>query len=261
MDRVELFVADRTSSIRLEDVQVCFEVGDRVGFFTAPARRLTGVVEKLNPKRMRVRCGDDVWLVPYAGLDHLCAATAEKRSLRARRLGAVATQARELMDRYGLRDWALHFNAARMRLGECRAGEKLILLSRAHAVDDPPERVTDTILHEIAHALAGPEAGHGPAWKATARRLGATPRSCAPESDETRRQRSAARASFRAGDTVSFLARGEFHTGTILRMNPKRAKVRCGDIVWSVPYTRLKSAGARMIQGFPTAERTPPPAR
>ncbi len=36
----------------------------------------------------------------------------------------------------------------------------------------------DTLLHEIAHALAGPEAGHGPAWKAVAVRIGATPRAC-----------------------------------------------------------------------------------
>ncbi len=32
--------------------------------------------------------------------------------------------------------------------------------------------------HEIAHAIAGPDAGHGPVWKAVAVRLGATPRAC-----------------------------------------------------------------------------------
>lgn len=240
---MEFFGADResgmVSSIRLEDAQVFFEVGDRVGFFAAPVQRLTGVIERLNPKRARVRCSDDAWVVPYAGLDHLCDSTAESRGRRAKRLKAVAEQARELMDRHGLRDWTLRFSGARTKLGECRARDKLILLSRMHAVKDTPERVTDTILHEVAHALAGPGAGHGPVWKAVAERLGATPRSCAPESDEARRRRTAAKANFRAGDTVSFVARNNSHTGTIIRMNPKRAKVRCGDVFWSVPYAQL----------------------
>ena len=89
--------SDRAPSVRLEDAQVCFEVGDRVGFFAGPARRASGVIEKLNPRRARVRCADEAWAVPYAGLDHLCESTAKSRSRRARRLRAVAAQARELM--------------------------------------------------------------------------------------------------------------------------------------------------------------------
>lgn len=177
--------------------------------------------------------------MPYARLEHLCASTAKERQSRARRLKAVAGEARELMDRHGLGDWDLRFNGARTQLGECRTRQKLVLLSRVHAVNGPPERTMDTILHEIAHALAGPDAGHGPAWKAVARRLGATASSCEPESGAARRRRANARANFRAGDTVFFVARGDMHMGTIVKMNPKRAKVRCGDAVWSVPYTRL----------------------
>ena len=234
--------SDWAPSVRLEDAQVCFEVGDRVGFFAGPARRASGVIEKLNPRRARVRCADGAWAVPYAGLDHLCEATAKSRIQRARQLRAVAAQARELIDTHGLGDWTLRFNGARTKLGECRARRKLILLSRLHAVNDPPAQVTDTILHEIAHALAGPEAGHGPDWKAIARRLGATPASCQPESDETRRVRAIAKAGFGNGDTVSFIARGHIHTGTIVRMNPKRARIQCGEVVWSVPYTRLSAS-------------------
>ena len=44
------------------------------------------------------------------------------------------------------------------------------------------EQIRDTVLHEIAHAIAGREAGHGPLWKVTARRIGATPRAKAYES-------------------------------------------------------------------------------
>ena len=52
-------------------------------------------------------------------------------------------------------------------------------------------------------------------------------------------RRAAAKANFNAGDAVSFIARGNRHAGVIVRMNPKRAKAKCGDAMGSVPYTRL----------------------
>ena len=226
-------------TLRHEDVQVFFEVGDRVRFAAGDGGTITGTVDKLNPKRASVRCDADYWTVPYAGLEHLCESTAMERQPRAARLREVAVQARGLMDHHGLAAWALHFNVARGKLGECRSRQKLILLSRSHAVDGPPEQVTDTILHEIAHALAGPAAGHGPAWKAIARRIGATPSSRVPESDEGRRHLEDAKQKFRRGDPVSFTARGEHWTGTIVRMNPKRARIQCGEVVWMVPYANL----------------------
>ena len=238
-DRAVTILKNRPRPIRPEDAQVLFDVGDWVRFQTRGGGKLTGTVEKLNPKRTRVSCGGDAWVVPYPGLEHVCRSTAQEREERLVRLKDVAVRARELMDRHGLGEWALRFSGARKKLGECRPRQKLIRISRAHAVNGAPEQVTDTILHEIAHALAGPDAGHGPAWKAVAKRLGATPKSCAPESDESRNAREAARAMFQAGDAVAFTARGDIRTGTIVRMNPKRAKVQCGDVTWSVPYARL----------------------
>jgi len=44
--------------------------------------------------------------------------------------------------------------------------------------------VRDTILHEIAHAIAGHQAGHGTAWKAACRRLGARPERLASLEDD-----------------------------------------------------------------------------
>ena len=230
-----------TRSLHGDDAQVFFEAGDQVRFRSNDGGTRTGTVEKLNPKRARVRCGAQNWVVPYAGLEHLCATTAADRRSRVTRLKDVAAEVRDLMDRHGLDEWTLRFSAATKKLGECRSQHKLILISRSHAVHGTPEQVTDTICHEIAHALAGPEAGHGPAWKALARQLGATPKSCAPENDETRRRREAVREQFCTGDSVSFIARGELQTGVILRMNPKRAKVKSGDSRWSVPYARLSA--------------------
>ena len=89
--------------------------------------------------------------------------------------------AREAMDAHGLSDWGLRFDRAVRRAGACRYGDRVISLSapltRLHDEAD----VRDTVLHEIAHALAGPRAGHGPRWRETARRLGASPQRCLPE--------------------------------------------------------------------------------
>ena len=61
-----------------------------------------------------------------------------------------------------------------------RAGRKSA--RNGAALEGSEEQVRDTVLHEIAHAIAGHEAGHGPLWKATARRIGATPRAKTYES-------------------------------------------------------------------------------
>ncbi|MDE0095004.1 MAG: hypothetical protein OXS40_01295, partial [Gammaproteobacteria bacterium] len=177
--------------LSLEDVQVFFEIGDQVCFSTSDGGRMAGTLEKMNPKRAGVWCGADNWnsrdhwLVPYAGLEHRCKSTAEERRPRVARLREVAIEARCLMDHHGLEEWTLGFIAARGKLGECRPFARRIGLSRHHAVTGAPEQVTDTILHEIAHALAGPLVGHGPTWKAIAQRIGATPRSVVHGCDRT----------------------------------------------------------------------------
>ena len=234
------------------DRQILYDIGDEVWFSVRGKARLRGWVEKLNPARAKVRCGAEIWAVPYGELHHICGSTPEKRERRMARLKEVAARARELMDSHGLADWSFGFNGARNNLGVCRYREKLIHLNRRHAVDGPPDRVTDTILHEIAHALAGPGAGHGPAWKALARRLGATPKSCAPESEQTRGERDAAKAKFRKGDPVHFERKGEIYTGKIEKMNPKRARVRCLSGVWLVPWAKLELRKQDFAQGGQT---------
>ncbi len=220
--------------------QILFDVGDEICFSATGKGRLRGSIQKLNPTRARVRCGAEIWTVPYDRINHVCELKAGERKKRTARLMEVAVQARELMDRHGLTDWSFRFNDAEKKLGVCRYREKRILLSRGHAANGARDQVTDTILHEIAHALAGPRAGHGSDWKTVARQLGATPKSCAPETEQTRDNREIAKAKFKSGDPVSFKIRGEARSGVIERMNPKRAKVRCLDAAWSVPYTKLE---------------------
>jgi len=82
------------------------------------------------------------------------------------------------MKRFRLEGWRFGFNRRKRSLGLCRYTEQRIELS-AHFVaahDEPAIR--DVILHEIAHALAGHEAAHGPLWRAIAESIGARPERC-----------------------------------------------------------------------------------
>jgi predicted SprT family Zn-dependent metalloprotease len=79
---------------------------------------------------------------------------------------------------HGLAGWSFGLSASKRRLGVCKYRQKRIEISEYYARHNPDGAVLDTLLHEIAHALAGPDAAHGPAWQAIAARIGATPRAC-----------------------------------------------------------------------------------
>lgn len=80
--------------------------------------------------------------------------------------------------------WTFRWDHARCRLGSCRYDRKQITLSRYFVACNPhlDDQARDTILHEIAHALAwmnSGERGHGRAWKAWCLQVGAMPRASA----------------------------------------------------------------------------------
>jgi predicted SprT family Zn-dependent metalloprotease len=91
--------------------------------------------------------------------------------------------ARREMAKHGLTDWTFGFADTKRRLGVCKYRTKQIEIAEYFALNNPDELVLDTLLHEIAHALAGPSARHGPAWKRIAIRLGAKPRACEDSPD------------------------------------------------------------------------------
>lgn len=91
---------------------------------------------------------------------------------------AVRALARSLLDEHGLTDWRVELDRAKARAGVCRYAERTIGISAPLARLHPEAEVRDTVLHEVAHALAGPEAGHGPRWRAVARRIGCSARRC-----------------------------------------------------------------------------------
>lgn len=87
----------------------------------------------------------------------------------------AADLARALMALWGLDDWRFEFDAAVRRFGHCRFEARTISLSRHLVALNEVQVVRDTILHEIAHALAGPRHGHDAVWRRTAVHVGARP--------------------------------------------------------------------------------------
>jgi predicted SprT family Zn-dependent metalloprotease len=83
-----------------------------------------------------------------------------------------------LMRRHGLNGWHLVFDNAKTRAGICRAVPKQIGLSQVLTALHNEAEVTDTILHEIAHALVGPEHGHDEVWQAKAVAIGSSAKRC-----------------------------------------------------------------------------------
>lgn len=94
---------------------------------------------------------------------------------RARRM------ATDLMREHGLVGWRLVFDNARTRAGVCRSHSREIGLSRLITPLHSEAEVRDTVLHEIAHALVGPQHGHDGVWRAKARAIGCSGMRCVPE--------------------------------------------------------------------------------
>jgi predicted SprT family Zn-dependent metalloprotease len=100
--------------------------------------------------------------------------------------------------------WSFDFDHARARVGCCHYADRRITLSRHLVPQLTAADVDQAVLHEIAHALAGPQVGHGPRWRTLAAGLGYTGRrtmavpetrqearwlACCPHGHEYRRHR------------------------------------------------------------------------
>lgn len=86
----------------------------------------------------------------------------------------------KLMDKHGLLSlgWKFKMDKANRRFGVCKHRSKTISISTNLTLLNSEEQVTDTILHEIAHALVGPKHGHDYVWKAKAEEIGCKPERC-----------------------------------------------------------------------------------
>ncbi len=87
-------------------------------------------------------------------------------------LHRVRTWAEALIALHLDNSWSFAFDNAKRRAGLCDYTRKRISVSRYLAARYDDDENHQTLLHEVAHALAGPAAGHGARWRATARDLG-----------------------------------------------------------------------------------------
>ncbi len=144
--------------------------------FTRRSAVLHGVVARLGPTRAVVVTDDrNEFAVPYANLRP----RGTGRSLEnQQRFAEVEREAERLLARHGLKGWSFQYDDASRRAGVCWHGTKVIGLARLYCVQATDHEVRDTILHEIAHALAGPDHNHDAIWKAVARSIGCTGDRC-----------------------------------------------------------------------------------
>ncbi len=101
------------------------------------------------------------------------AATKRARRFTGDRYDLVRALAEEHMAKHlDMGVWTFGWDSAKKRLGVCKYDQHLISLSRyfvdLHSIDE----IDQVMRHEIAHALAGPKAGHGPKWKKIATDIG-----------------------------------------------------------------------------------------
>jgi len=68
--------------------------------------------------------------------------------------------------------WSFAFDSAKTRAGLCDHRAHRISVSRHLAARYGDDEVHQILLHEVAHALAGARAGHGPRWRTVAADLG-----------------------------------------------------------------------------------------
>ncbi|WP_105566359.1 SprT-like domain-containing protein [Microbacterium halophytorum] len=68
--------------------------------------------------------------------------------------------------------WSFGFDNAKRRAGVCSHTHRRITVSRYISALNDDDEVHQTLLHEVAHAMAGAGAGHGPEWKRIAREIG-----------------------------------------------------------------------------------------
>ena len=83
----------------------------------------------------------------------------------------IETLAKELLAVWSMDDWRVIFHDEEDPTGRCFVKSQTISISK-HVSD---AEVRDTILHEIAHALAPDEPDHNRIWRDTARQVGANP--------------------------------------------------------------------------------------
>ena len=85
--------------------------------------------------------------------------------------------AKDLIKQYNI-PYSFAWNNSYRYIGRCSCSKHIIYLSKAYTLLNSIDQIKDTILHEIAHALAPISENHGTKWKKIAISLGCIPKAC-----------------------------------------------------------------------------------
>jgi predicted SprT family Zn-dependent metalloprotease len=94
---------------------------------------------------------------------------------RLQRIRRIQELAGKLLRAHSLDGWHFTYNRRKRAMGFCCYSERSIELSVHFVVRNDMDSIIDTLLHEIAHALVGPDHGHDAVWKSKCLEIGATP--------------------------------------------------------------------------------------
>ncbi|AJD82496.1 SprT-like protein [Mycobacterium phage Sheen] len=83
-----------------------------------------------------------------------------------------------LLRDHGLKGWRVQFDNAKRRAGQCNYRLSVISLSRPLMARRSYQDTMNTITHEIAHALVGPNHGHDAVWARQHKALGGDGKRC-----------------------------------------------------------------------------------
>ena len=131
-------------------------------------KKLEGTLVRTNPKRAIVRVNEEEYHVPYELIEPLDNET----QLREERMEIILQLVLGMMHQHGLKKWRFQFDHSTRRAGCCNYRDKKISISFELARNASDADIRDTILHEIAHALAGRKHNHDATWKAKAKEIG-----------------------------------------------------------------------------------------
>lgn len=81
-------------------------------------------------------------------------------------------------EKFGLFHWKFRFSGAKRQFGVCCYKKLTIKISRLLTQNNTEEAFTDTLLHEIAHAIVGPGEGHNHVWQQKAIEIGCNGKRC-----------------------------------------------------------------------------------
>jgi len=147
------------------------------------------------------------------------------------------------------------FDNAENRLGLCNFKLKRISMGRVYVLSEDEAGVTQTLLHEIGHAIAGPAAKHGPRWYAAARSIGYTGKSHGSNPAATAKRDAAIEYALSQVEAVKGRTTGQFlpgervkaptFTGIFVTARVKNASVwdEARQKTWAVPLTALSRVG------------------